>query len=122
MNSTSTKEMYGMYRKIRNLRETAAVFGVTKDTLRHRFFNSGLPLTIPDFPEIIHEGEHFVVTTWLYHSENDPRRFLHHVVWEEANGPLKQGEHVQFIDKNCANLELTNLYIVPRILRIKESV
>ncbi|PTQ70388.1 HNH endonuclease signature motif containing protein [Pseudomonas sp. GV071] len=41
-------------------------------------------------------------------------RMVHHLVWEEANGPVPPGHAVVFIDRDKNNLELANLELVTR--------
>lgn len=36
-------------------------------------------------------------------------RYLHHVVWEETNGPIPEGHILRFRDGNKLNTELSNL-------------
>ena len=120
MNSASTKEMHAMYLKTRSLLETANVYGVTKDTLRHRFNNSHLPLTIPNQPDIQYNDKTYVLTNMFYRATTDPKTFLHYDIWEAEYGPLEIGEYIYFIDKDISNFELLNLAKVPRVLRSKE--
>jgi hypothetical protein len=54
---------------------------------------------------------------------NDPNvwEFKHRLVWEQANGPIPKGFNVQFKDKNRANVELQNLYLISRAEQIDQN-
>lgn len=42
------------------------------------------------------------------------RVYLHRLVWEEANGPVPEGYVLHFKDGNYANVEISNLELVPK--------
>ena len=39
-------------------------------------------------------------------------KFKHHIIWEEANGPMPKGHHIIFADGNKLNFNLDNLVLV----------
>lgn len=41
-------------------------------------------------------------------------KMVHHIVWEAHNGPIPDGHVVVFIDGDTANIEIENLYCLPR--------
>ncbi len=117
MIDATTKEMYEVYLQTRSMRDTAMVFGCDKRTLRIRFTNSGLPLTIPNEPDIQYNGRTYTLTNVFYRATTKPKTMLHYDIWEHKYGPLEVGEHIYFIDKDISNFDLLNLAKVPRILR-----
>lgn len=48
---------------------------------------------------------------YVWRKVSEERGFVraHHLVWEEANGPVPQGHHLNFRDGDRSNLDLENL-------------
>ena len=120
MRHVDTKEMYDVYLTTRSIRKTAIAFDTSTALVRYRFTCQNLPLTIFTQPDIQYNGRTYSLKRLYYRATTDPKTLLHFDMWEDEHGPLREKEYIYFIDKDCTNFELSNLAIVPRILRPQE--
>lgn len=46
-------------------------------------------------------------------------RFKHHVIWEQHNGPIREGEIIRFFDGNKRNVKIENLFSVNKAVNLR---
>lgn len=106
--------LYGEYRAGKSCDEIAAIYGGTRQSIWEIFQCRGLELRKRDpQPRIEHGGRSYSMHKGYYRATERDRKPLHHVLWEEVNGPIPEGWQVTFRDANPSNIALENLLGAP---------
>lgn len=109
--------IYHAYREGKSLAQLAPMLGRTRQSLYEIFRRRGLKLREDSKAkariEHRHNGTSFSPGKDGYlRSTSGDRRPLHHLIWEELNGPIPAGFQVAFRDGNKRNFDLANLELV----------
>jgi hypothetical protein len=110
------KKMYRDYCDGLSLEEVGDKYGRTRQAVFELFKCRGLDCRARNFQDaVIHRGRKFTPAKSGYLRETVGRkesRYLHHVVWEEHNGPIPRGHKVCFRDGDRLNCAIRNLFLL----------
>lgn len=115
-------QMYADYLRLGSLEKVGKIHNRTRQNMFGIFQTHGLKLNPKKFlPAVDHNGRKYTAQKTCgkhrYLRATVGRgagreRYLHHVVWEAAHGPIPRGHKVAFKDGNHLNCTLENLELL----------
>lgn len=107
--------MYRAYQRGMSFRQIAALYHRTDhQTIQHAFKVRGWKVREWTYrPLLIRKGIVFRPDNTGRFRSKQLNKYLHHVVWEEANGPIPIGSRIRHKDGDFGNNALENLECLP---------
>ncbi len=120
--------MYADYQRTGSLEKTGKLHGRTRQSMFGLFKYHGFKLNAKKFlPPVVYKGMKFTCQkTQGRHRylratvRNGKTEYLHHLVWEEHNGPIPSGFKVCFKDGNHLNWKLDNLELLSNADQVRK--
>lgn len=112
-NDQKAEAMAAIYALGLSLAQTAAVFGVTRQSVYKMLSRRGASLRKSAPREfVIWRGEKYTLRSNGYFAKTTgDRAYLHREVWADENGPIPPGYDVHHVDENKTNSDPSNLAI-----------
>jgi hypothetical protein len=114
------KAMFQEYKEGKSLAQVAKIFGCSRQALFEVFQRRGFVLRGRAFQsKIDFKGVSYTFSKGYFRGTNGTRRRLHHVMWEDAHGPIPKGCSIGFRDGDSRNTRIDNLIClnVPELSR-----
>jgi RNA polymerase sigma factor (sigma-70 family) len=108
--------IYTDYLRLRSCAKVGALHQRTRQAIWEILECRKLQLSQKVFKEkVVHKGVAYTPMKggYLRSTVGKPRRLLHHVIWEEANGPIQDTHNVRFRNGDVADVRLDNLECLP---------
>lgn len=110
------EEMYATYQRLKSLRATGKLYGRSNQAIHEIFRRKGFEMRRKLHAPVIYKGKKYTPTKDGALRRTDGREgkhrgtLLHHVVWEEHNGPIPAGHQVSFKNGDKTDCRIENLF------------
>lgn len=118
-NDFVVKGMYEMYKTGKSLEYIGKKYNKTRQSVWGNFKYRGFELrTKKVYPAIYYKGQKYTASLNGYFRATTRQKhiLLHRLIWEEHNGKLNKKDYILHRDKNKANNDITNLFILKNCL------